>query len=112
MPKQKKGLRKMVTLDPCSRLKTIYFQLVPTIIHDAEENKFLNTRSVIETGLEKLEERSYQLHQRCSNCGNCSLCEIDNIEALFLDARERLDELWVRQTSLVHEVNLKPVMIC
>ncbi|MBW6517868.1 MAG: hypothetical protein K0A89_05135 [ANME-2 cluster archaeon] len=102
----------MVTLDPCSRLNTIYFQLVPTILVVAEENRYLNTRSVIETGLEKLEERSYQLHERCSNCGNCSLCEVENIESLFHDARERLDVLWVKQFSMVHEVNHKTAMVC
>ena len=102
----------MVTLDPCNRLKTIYCQLVPSIIQDAEDNKYLNTRSVIETGLEKLEERSYQLQERCSSCGNCNLCEIENIDSLFLDAREKLDVLWVKQFSMVHEVSHEPVMVC
>lgn len=103
----------MVTLNPCSRLETIYIQLLPSILKGAEDDAFLNTRSVIETGLDKLEEQSYLLAQRCSSCGKCGRCEEENIMGLFLDAREKLNETWVGQTSrMMHEVNSKPLMVC
>ena len=103
----------MVTLDPCSRLKTIYYQLVPSIIQDAEDNKYINTRSVIESGLEKLEDKSYQLGQKCSNCGNCGKCEAETIENLFFDTKERLEGIWTKQLSnKLHEVINEPLLVC
>lgn len=103
----------MVTLDPCSRLKTIYCQLVPSIIQDAEDNKYLNTRSVIKSGFEKLEDKSYQLGQKCSNCGNCGKCEPETIENFFLDSRESLEVIWAKQLSnKFHQVVNEPLLVC
>lgn len=111
---KKRDYEKMVTLDPCRRLKTIYYQLVPSIIQDAEDDKYLNTRSVIEGGLEKLEDKSYQLGQKCSNCGKCGKCEAEAIENLFLDTRERLESIWIKQLNdKMHEViKNEPLLVC
>jgi hypothetical protein len=89
----------MVTLDPCDRLKTIYYQLVPTILLDAKKSSNKNARLTIGSILIGLEERSYILSAKCTekipNCTKeCELCNEENIRDLFIFAWDTLENIW------------------
>lgn len=80
----------MVTLDPCKRLIAIYRQLVPSILVNAKSGGFIS-RSALERNLAKLEERSYELSERCSRCNDCKLWQKENITDFFQDTREKIE---------------------
>ncbi len=93
----------MVTLDPCGRLNTIYHQLVPTILINAEEDDGTDSRSAIESTIPKLEERTYILAGRCAHSGNCGLCQNEMIEILFQETMDTLEEIWNKENNVIQD---------
>ena len=90
----------MVTLDPCTRLKTIQTQLIPAILASARyEIDTLDIKSAIETNLPNLEKNCYDLVEKCQknwpDCGEkVELCNKERISQLFMDTRAKLEKIW------------------
>lgn len=92
----------MVTIDPCTRLKTIRLQLIPTIITNATENISPDIKTAIELSLLSLEEKCHDLAEKCTktspDCGkDIELCNPENINKAFAQTRERLENIWKKQ---------------
>jgi len=89
----------MVTINPCSRLKVIESELIPAILKSAVENTSADIKTAIELNLPSLEEKCYQLAEKCEkkypDCGKeIELCKVENIKILFARTREKLDIIW------------------
>lgn len=92
----------MVTIDPCTRLKTIRTQLIPAILTSARENTTSDIKTAIELNLPSLEENCYKLAEKCEKkfpeCGkDIELCNTENIKKIFAETREKLEKIWVER---------------
>jgi hypothetical protein len=90
----------MVSLDPCDRLKTIQYQLLPSIIKSAGfDIDTLDIKSAIHKNLPDLEQNCYDLADRCRekfpDCGKeIELCNKERIKEVFQEARNELEKIW------------------
>ncbi len=92
----------MVTIDPCTRLKTIRTQLIPSILTSARENTTSDIKTAIELNLPSLEENCYKLAEKCEKespeCRkDIELCNPENIKKIFAETREKLEKIWVEK---------------
>ncbi|PWB54027.1 MAG: hypothetical protein C3F06_05680 [Candidatus Methanoperedenaceae archaeon] len=92
----------MVTIDPCIRLKVIQSQLLPAVLKSAVENTSSDIKTAIDLNLPSLEEKCYELAEKCQkkypDCGKeIELCKPENIKTVFIQTREKLDKIWKEQ---------------
>ncbi len=90
----------MVTIDPCSRLKIIQNQLLPSIISSATmETDTLDIKAAIEKSLPDLEKQCYDLVDRCEKqFPECSteieMCNRERIKEVFQETRGKIEKIW------------------
>ncbi len=90
----------MVTTDPCSRLKIIQNQLLPSIINSANlETDRMDIKAAIEKNLPDLEKQCYDLAERCEKqFPECSteieMCNREKIKEIFQETRGKIGKIW------------------
>ncbi len=90
----------MVNIDPCSRLKIIQNQLLPSIVSSATiETDTLDIKAAIEKNLPDLEKQCYDLVDRCEKqFPECSkeigMCNRERIREVFQETRGKIEKIW------------------